>query len=147
MGLALSLTASDRPATLSKAAVRTGLHLTLLHRTSWRRRLPTGKRISSLRVCHARVWAVTACHGPCTHRLPVMHPFPLPQGILLLARRILTFRRWRDEHAQVPRFLCCFLLMMAELIIENCVVWWVGCGRSAAVMSHQMGTRSVHGSA
>eukprot|EP00198_Chlamydomonas_reinhardtii_P000275 XP_001689610.1 predicted protein [Chlamydomonas reinhardtii] len=45
--------------------------------------------------------------------------------VLLLGWRLLRFRRWRDETAQVPRFLVCFLVMLAELTIENCVVWLV----------------------
>ncbi|GFR39788.1 hypothetical protein Agub_g273 [Astrephomene gubernaculifera] len=39
--------------------------------------------------------------------------------------RVLTFRRWRDEHAHVGRFLACFCAMLAELAVENCVVWLV----------------------
>ncbi|GIL63460.1 hypothetical protein Vafri_17498 [Volvox africanus] len=46
-------------------------------------------------------------------------------GVMLLVYRILIFRRWRDEHAQVPRFIICFLVMVLELSIENCVVWLV----------------------
>ncbi|KAG2444775.1 hypothetical protein HXX76_001518 [Chlamydomonas incerta] len=46
-------------------------------------------------------------------------------GVLLLGRELLRFRRWRDETAQVPRFLACFVVMLAELSIENCVVWLV----------------------
>ncbi|PNH00462.1 hypothetical protein TSOC_013713, partial [Tetrabaena socialis] len=43
-------------------------------------------------------------------------------GALLLARRLLCFPRWRDEHAHVPRFTACFLAMLAELAMENCAV-------------------------
>lgn len=69
---------------------------------------------------------LTAVLLPGGYRLPdVVLRAAAIIGILLLARRILTFRRWRDEHAQVTRFLCCFLLMMAELTVENCVVWLV----------------------
>ncbi|KAG2501848.1 hypothetical protein HYH03_000346 [Edaphochlamys debaryana] len=46
-------------------------------------------------------------------------------GLVLLLWRILCFRRWRDEEAQVPRFLLCFVAMLAELTVENCVVWLV----------------------
>ncbi|EFJ40148.1 hypothetical protein VOLCADRAFT_121755 [Volvox carteri f. nagariensis] len=46
-------------------------------------------------------------------------------GALLLARRILIFRRWRDEHMHVPRFILCFVVMVLELSVENGVVWLV----------------------
>ncbi|KXZ42654.1 hypothetical protein GPECTOR_127g532 [Gonium pectorale] len=46
-------------------------------------------------------------------------------GVLLLVRALVLFRRWRDETARVPRFALCFVAMMAELTVENCVVWLV----------------------
>lgn len=87
----------------------------------WRCPLPRGLAVSR-RVGAASHHNTNGRHL-ITHR--PLRTCPQPPGILLLARRILTFRRWRDEHAQVTRFLCCFLLMMAELTVENCVVWWV----------------------
>ncbi|KAG2448945.1 hypothetical protein HYH02_005702 [Chlamydomonas schloesseri] len=63
-------------------------------------------------------WPLPALPGPVTKALIIL-------GGLLLGRALLRFRRWRDETSQVPRFLACFLVMLAELTIENCAVWLV----------------------
>jgi len=42
-----------------------------------------------------------------------------------LARRIVTFRRWGDEYPYVGRFCLWFALMIAELLLENFMVWVV----------------------
>lgn len=44
-------------------------------------------------------------------------------GLAWMLLRLVTFRRWADETRYVPRFLLCFLIMVAELTVENCMVW------------------------
>jgi DNA mismatch repair protein MutS2 len=44
---------------------------------------------------------------------------------LELARRILAFRRWGDEYPHVGRFCLWFCLMIAELLFENFMVYFV----------------------
>jgi hypothetical protein len=44
-------------------------------------------------------------------------------GLVTLGHRLLTFKRWGDEHRYVMRFLICFVIMVAELLVENCMVW------------------------
>lgn len=80
--------------------------------------------------CHRELVSSHAhAHHRCRARLcwqsrvPSSPLVPTRPGVLLLGWRLLRFRRWRDETAQVPRFLVCFLVMLAELTIENCVVW------------------------
>jgi hypothetical protein len=51
------------------------------------------------------------------------HPPTTPPGLGKLGHAILTFRRWSDEYRYVPRFLVCFIIMIAELLFENCMVW------------------------
>ena len=47
----------------------------------------------------------------------------LSTGACGLIFKLITFRRWGDETACVPRFLVCFMLMVAELSVENGMVW------------------------
>jgi hypothetical protein len=65
----------------------------------------------------SRVTAVSnaACQ---THPSP-----PTKPGLVKLAHQMLTFHRWGDEHRYVLRFLVIFLLMIVELLFENCMVW------------------------
>lgn len=44
-------------------------------------------------------------------------------GIVYLSMKLLTFRRWADEHRHVLRFCVCFLVMLLELSFENGMVW------------------------
>ncbi|GAX85052.1 hypothetical protein CEUSTIGMA_g12472.t1 [Chlamydomonas eustigma] len=46
-------------------------------------------------------------------------------GAVLLLLGLLKFKRWGDETKYIPRFVVCFSLAMAELSIENCMVWLV----------------------
>mmetsp|Transcript_14735 Transcript_14735/g.36745 ORF Transcript_14735/g.36745 Transcript_14735/m.36745 type:complete len:387 (-) Transcript_14735:193-1353(-) len=46
-------------------------------------------------------------------------------GLVYLGLKLLTFKRWGDEHRAVPRFLACFLAMLVELSVENGMVWLV----------------------
>lgn len=72
--------------------------------------------------CGARAAApLSGSRSPAGARSPP--PPSFLSGLGALAHRLLTFKRWGDEHRYVMRFLVCFLIMIAELLFENCMVW------------------------
>ena len=44
-------------------------------------------------------------------------------GFAVLAHRLLTFRRWRDETEHAKHFFKAFLLLVLWLGFENCMIW------------------------
>ncbi|KAG1676519.1 hypothetical protein FOA52_000062 [Chlamydomonas sp. UWO 241] len=44
-------------------------------------------------------------------------------GIAALFAKMLNFTRWADETSRAPRFVLWFAVLLAELSIENCMVW------------------------
>ncbi|WIA42869.1 hypothetical protein OEZ86_008792 [Tetradesmus obliquus] len=51
--------------------------------------------------------------------------YVLAACLFLTACRVITFERWGHELPYVRRFLACFAAMVAELLVENLMVWVV----------------------